>query len=699
MSRVVRIAFFGLLIPVAFLLVAGKTLFNAVAAEPPRTPTSASLALQTMLRGLEQAHYEPLGLNDNFSQRVYKLYIERLDPSKRFFTSSDIDQLEVFKNQLDEQLPQGDLSFGLKASQLFSARIEDAQRFSNEILAKPFDFNVNESVILDGEKTTHPKSAAEMKETWRKYLKYQTLQRFVELSDRQDTILAKKDSVITPKSMAQLEEAARQKVKKSNDELFKNLKEFDEMDRLNMLLSAVANAYDPHTDYLAPKDKANFDIQLTGSFEGIGATLARRDGRIRVEALTPGGPAAKQGDLKPSDVLLQIAQGKGPSVDITEMEVDDAVQLIRGKKGTVATLTVQKPDGSQKVISITRDVVVIEETYAQGGMLDGKVGYIRLPVFYDDFNKTGSGRSSAEDVKKEIAKLKAAGAKGMVLDLRDNGGGSLNDAVKLAGLFISEGPIVQVKSAEGRIQPLPDVDSRVQWDGPLVVLINEFSASASEIVAAAIQDYKRGIIMGSKQSFGKGTVQQFADLDDFVRSNDDLKPLGNVKLTLQKFYRISGGTTQLKGVSSDIVLPDIYDYVPLGERDENYPLAYDEIPKASYAVWTGAMPNLSKSRSEVQKRTASSDVYTLIRQEAERQRDQFKRVSYSLKLSDYKNEMKQNSERSARFKQLEKLATPIKLTYPGTEMSEKNKDRLEDLAKRLERDPYLAEAVSVVVSR
>lgn len=358
----------------------------------------------------------------------------------------------------------------------------------------------------------------------------------------------------------------------------------DKRDKISFYVNAISELYDPHTNYYPPEDKANFDISMTGKLEGIGATLSERDGYIKVERIVPGSASYRQGELKAGDLIIKVAQGAAEPVDVVDMKLDDAIQLIRGKKGTEVRLTVKKPDGSIKVIPIIREVVVIEESYARSAIIDfegKKIGIIQLPSFYADFSERGRGRHSSEDVYMELLKLKEAGVEGVMLDLRNNGGGSLADAIDMGGLFIKDGPIVQVREPRGGVDAPGDPDPNIVYDGPLLILTNAYSASASEILAAAMQDYKRALIVGSKSTFGKGTVQTFIPIGG-GSSTDFPKGYGQLKVTIQKFYRINGGTTQLNGVTPDVIIPDIYDGIPQGEQEMKHHLAYDKIKPAAY---------------------------------------------------------------------------------------------------------------------
>ena len=367
------------------------------------------------------------------------------------------------------------------------------------------------------------------------------------------------------------------------DDYFSFVKDLDREDWFSIYLNVIAERFDPHTSYFAPEEKEKFDVSMSGKFFGIGARLQKKNDYVEITELISGGPAWRNKELEAGDLILKVAQGNGQPVDIGGMKLDEVVKKIKGPKGTEVRLTVKKVDGSVKVIKIVREEVEIEETYAKSSVVnkDGNLfGVIYLPKFYIDFENKDS-RDAAKDVALEVDRLKKQGVQGIALDLRDNGGGSLKTVIDIAGLFIEKGPVVQVKSAGKSKEVLSDTDSKIQWDGPLVIMINNFSASASEILAAAIQDYNRGIIIGSTQSYGKGTVQNVIDLNQFVRNNS-MGDLGAFKMTTQKFYRINGGSTQLKGVSSDDVMPDKYSYIKIGERDADNAMPWDKIDPAPY---------------------------------------------------------------------------------------------------------------------
>ena len=470
-----------------------------------------------------------------------------------------------------------------------------------------------------------------------------------------------------------------------------------------MYANTIANTYDPHTEYFAPKAKEDFDYEMTGRFEGIGATLREKDGLIYVDEIIPGSASARQGDLKKGDALLRVAQGPAEPVSIEGWRTAKAVTLIRGKKGSEVRLTVKKPDGSTKIIPIIRDVVVVDEKYAQSSVITDKgqkIGYLRLPGFYADFNDNG-GRSSSDDVKKELAKLNAEGVKGVIMDLRFNGGGSLTDAVSMAGLFMESGPMVQVRDGQGRTQVLTDNDPRVQYSGPLVLLVNKYSASASEILAAAIQDYKRGVIMGSTSTYGKGTVQRIFDLDDALPAElNSIKPIGSLKLTTQKFYRVNGGSTQFKGVVSDIVVPDLYSYLDQGEKESDYPLKWDEIQPARYRPWSAA-PAIEKLRANSKARVASNSSFKVMDEMVKSMRKRKDESTVSLKLATYRTDQQVSKAISDRYDAAQKTATGLAFSPLAADVRALGGDtvklnRAARVTKSLKKDITIGEAVAVI---
>lgn len=659
------------------------------------------ILIKALMQGLNSGHYQPEKVDDNFSKKVFNLYLQRLDYNKKFLLESDVQQLRQYETAIDDELRQGSFKFFDLSADLIEQRMKESQAYYKEILAKPFDFTVEEQIELDGEKLPFAKTKEELKEAWRKQLKYQILVRLVSMQEDQQKAL-EKDPKAKQKTFEELEKEAREKVNKTYEDLYQRLAQINRDDRRATYINAVTNVYDPHTGYFPPKAKADFDINFTGRLEGIGASLQEKDGQIRVMEIVPGSPSYLQGELKPGDVIQKVAQASEDPVLVEGMRIDDAIQLIRGKKGTEVRLTVKKPDGSTKVIPIIRDVIVFEETYAQSALIEDKdkIGYIKLPGFYADFENK-NGRFSGADVKQEVEKLKSAGMKGLILDLRNNGGGSLADAVEMAGLFIEQGPVVQVKTASGKAVVLDDRDTQVQYGGPLVIMVNSNSASASEILAAAMQDYKRAVIVGSP-TFGKGTVQQFFELDEALPAQfNPYKPFGALKLTTQKFYRINGGTTQLRGVMPDVNLPDAYAYLEFGEKEQDYALPFDEIAPAKYKSWNGGKLNVAQVKTNSQKRVAKNESFQLIKQSAERLKKQADNTTRSLQIEKYKAEEKKAEAEAKRLEEAQKQLPVLNVKRLQQDLQALGSDtaklaRNKEFIKSLEQDVYLEEAVAII---
>jgi len=557
---------------------------------------------------LKDEHYSPKPLDDAFSKLVFKKYLDELDNDKTLFLQSDIAELKKFETTIDDEIKGDmDIAFTPAVNAIYAKRIPEVVAIYKDILSKPFDFTVNETLVTDVEKQNYATTLEERKEKWRKRLKYISLERYVELLDQREK--SKVDS-ISKKTDTELEVEARSKVLKGTDRMYDRIRlKLTEDERFNMFINTITNLMDPHTDYFPPVEKRAFDEQMSGRFYGIGAQLQEQDGIIKITSLIPGGPAWKSGELMVNDIIVKVGQGgKDEMVDITGFDVTDAVKLIRGNKGTEVKLTIKKSDGTTKTITLQRDEIVQDETFARSVVVkkgDKKIGVISLPDFYADFERPNGARCS-EDVAKEIIKLKEAKVDGIIMDLRFNGGGSLYEVIQMVGLFIKKGPVVQVKSRNGQVIPMDDKDATQLYDGPLAVMVNETSASASEIFAAAIQDYKRGIIVGSTSTYGKGTVQKNVPLGKPLDFFSGRTEFGAVKLTFQKFYRVNGGSTQLRGVSSDIVLPDPYDYIKIREKDNASALPWDDIKKADAELYNGYDDLIKEENAKVKNNPALS---------------------------------------------------------------------------------------------
>ncbi|WP_460610219.1 carboxy terminal-processing peptidase [Hymenobacter terrigena] len=710
-----KVGLYAFLVAAVFVLASYRLFRRADSAAPSKD----QVLIGTMLQGLSAAHYQPEKVDDAFSKRVFDLYLKHLDYRKQFLLASDVDQLRRYQTQIDDEVKNGTHEFLDLSTKLMAERTKEMQSLYREILAKPFDFTVDETFQTDFEKAPFPADKAAQRELWRKLLKYETLSRVSEMMEAQDKAKQAQPSGATAapaaadasaptaaepvRTPAQMEAEARKRVLKYYDDQFDELNDVDANERLATFANTIANTYDPHTEYFAPKAKEDFDYEMTGRFEGIGATLREKDGLIYIEEIMPGSASARQGDLKKGDAILRVAQGAAEPVSIEGWHTTKAVTLIRGKKGSEVRLTVKKPDGSTKIIPIIRDIVVVEDKYAQSSIITDKgqkIGYLRLPGFYADFNDNG-GRSSSDDVKKELAKLNAEGVKGIVMDLRFNGGGSLSDAVSMAGLFMPSGPMVQVRDGQGHTQVLTDNDPRVQYSGPLVLLVNKYSASASEILAAAIQDYHRGVIMGSTSTYGKGTVQRIFDLDEALPSElNNVKPIGSLKLTTQKFYRVNGGSTQFKGVASDIVVPDLYSYLDEGEKESDYPLKWDEIQPARYRTWDAA-PSLDKLRASSKARIATNPSFKVMDEMVKSMRKRKDETTVSLKLSAYRAEQQESKAISDRYEAAQKTNTALAFSPLTADVRAVGGDtvkvnRAARFTKSLKKDITIGEAVAVI---
>lgn len=626
----------------AVLLLSALFAFRTDVSEQEKSKVLVDLIYQ----GLNFSHFSSIELSDQFSQQAFDLYVDRLDFGKRFLLQSDVDEFKKYRNRVDNEIQLRTTMLLEESVDTLSRRIDFVESFYEEMLKAPFDFFQNESIEVDAEKRNYPANQGELKELWRLIFKYQVLTRIIEQETLQSDSLTS-----SQKSFAELEADAREKVLKNTQDWFKRMKEIRFDDHRALYLNAILNVVDPHTSYFPPEDKEDFDISMSGQFEGIGATLSVKDGVITVAAIVPGSASDRQGDLEVEDKILKVAQGSLDPVDVVDMPLDKAVRLIRGKKGTEVRLTVRKPDNTLKVIPIIRDVVIIEETYAKSLILekDKKIGYIKLPKFYADFTKTGA-KSSSEDIKSEILKLQSEGIEGLIIDLRNNGGGSLQDVVDIAGYFIETGPVVQVKSRGQKPLILDDRNPEILYDGPLSILVNDYSASASEILAAALQDYQRAIILGSKSTFGKGTVQKMIELDRVLPYElRSMQPIGALKMTIQKFYRINGSTTQLNGVVPDIIFPDANKYREVGEKELEHPLPFDEIPSASYSVWNKKQiqNKILKLEAESRKRIAQSEAFNLIETNAQilqrRENESLVDLNYE-KYKAYKEQITKESE-------------------------------------------------------
>ena len=659
---------------------------------------------------LSYLHYSPKTINDAYSQEVYKHYFEMVDASKRYFLQSDMDEFAKHKMKLDDYLNQGNLTFYKLTIDRLYQRVDEIDKITQDILSKPINLDEDETLVLEPKIKNNAKNNAELAAEWKKYIKYNILQEMESLTAKEAMQKEKKDSVqkfnlkdtikleiLTPE---QKRIKATTEVKDLVTDTFRRFKKRNKMDWFTVYMNAYTEVFDPHTNYYSPKNKEDFDTQFKGKVIGIGAIIQEKRGYLYLGALTIGAPAWKSKQLSDGDKILKVrSKPNEDAVNVVGMLSDEAVRLIRGEKGTKVTLTVEKKDKTIKEVTMIREEVAIEDTFARSIIVNGadgkKYGFINLPSFNADFEDP-SGRNASDDIKNELVKLKAQNVQGIILDLRNNGGGSLTEVGDIMGLFMNTGPYVQVKDGNGKIQTLKNKQSAPIWTGPLVIMQNELSASASEILAGAIQDYGRGLVIGSPQSFGKGTVQTFVDLNRFLQTSDDF---GSLKLTIQKFYRITGESTQRKGIESDIKMKDFYTYSEIGERYDDYALAWDKIPAVPYTPLNTV--SISSLQKGLEARLQNNKNYQLMQESALWKENLDKEESISLNQSKFNEVMKTRKAQIEKFKALDKYNNGLKFILNTDEVEREKKDeafqkKTQNWTKNLQRDLYLLEAMNVI---
>ncbi|MGK0127821.1 MAG: carboxyl-terminal processing protease, partial [Candidatus Azotimanducaceae bacterium] len=736
-----------------------------------KTTEKDKVLISILKYSLTTNHYQPQEINDDFSIKIFNDFIEGLDPTKRYFLQSDIEEFAQYKTDIDNQIMKEDISFFNLVNNRFLERVENIKSYYKELLNSPYDFTIDEALDTNYDDTVFAKNKDELYETWRKHLKFSTLSRLHDkLSETKDNstfekklrddllnntsknLLSTKNDVLqiqkilvannfylgnsgankdgvdgiagsltykglqqykkkfindkvqnivnsSSKDFAQLEIEARESTLKNYDDFYERLGDFDHTDWFATYLNSITQAFDPHTTYLPPRLKKDFDESISGKLEGIGAQLSYKNDYTKVARLISGGPAWRAGELEVGDIILKVAQGDGEPLDIVGMRLRNAIEFIKGKKGTEVQLTLKKIDGSIQVISIIRDIVELEDTFVKSSIIekDGKkFGVINLPKFYIDFNDR-KARNCAKDMAIEIERLKKENIDGVLIDLRNNGGGSLPAVVEMAGLFIKDGPIVQVKYKGEKPIVQKDRDRSILWNGPMVVLTNEFSASASEIFAAALQDYKRAVIIGSKQTYGKGTVQSSMNLNRYYNYDSDL---GGLNLTIQKFYRINGGSTQLEGVKPDIILPSRYRYMDIGEKDYDNPLSWDQIPKANYDTWDN-YSNLDNVVSRSVERINNKPQFLLIEKNAKWLKKAQEDTTIYLNYDVYKSDIDDHALESKEYESLSKYSNNLTFNSPKYELPLIKKDSVLGVKrtawhKNLSKDIYIEEGLNVL---
>ena len=681
----------------SFVLVLG--IFLSFSIHKETNPNKDRLLLELVSYVLERGHYNPRQIDDNFSKNVFNSYIKGLDNQRRFFLQSDIDNFSKYKERIDDLIKNSDTSFfDLTVEKLFQ-RIAQVESFYKELLDKPFDFSKQEYINLDFDNLSYVRTLNDLKKRWRMRFKLSTLQIYFDKKQEENDKKEKDNSYIIRSDLI-LEKEARESVAENLNIFFDNVSQLDRNDWFTVFVNSIALEFDPHTTYYAPQEKDRFDTRISGKFEGIGARLQRKNEQVHIIEIIPGGPVWRDNLLKVGEIILKVAQKDQEPIEIGNMRLDDAVNLIKGPKGTKVYLTVKRVDGIIEEVEIVRDVVELEESYAKSSLIikDNKTyGLIELPQFYIDFDDY-SNRNAATDVKNEINQLKEKNVQGIIIDLRNNGGGSLKTVVDITGYFIKDGPVVQVKSTGGRKEILRDTDSSIIWEGPLVILVNEFSASASEILAAALQDYKRAIVLGSKQTFGKGTVQNMVDLNRII-SGSTYGDLGAVKLTTDKFYRINGGSTQLEGVKSDVVILDRYSYIDLGEKDQENPLTWDYIEPTSYDSWHKEI-DYKYMLERSKKRMNSSQYISLIDEQAKWVKQKQDEYDYTLNYNNLYKEKEFEKEKINKFKKLSEFQSNLQFQWlpePGKKsFNEEVTLRRDRWIKSLKSDFYIDEATNIL---
>lgn len=685
----------------------------------PNLKYSKEVILGGILQGsLQNWHFTKKKIDDELSENAFKLFLERIDFGKQFLLKKDVEKLEAFEDKFDDELESGKLEVVQLSGEIMKKRIKEVNEIVKGFVAKPFDYEKDEKFETDPDKREFASSSKELKERWRKTLKYDVMSQYLDLVDEQNgegkdkdkkkknkkkEKSAKKAKAADVKKLSdkELEAKARDKVAKRYEKIFKRLSEEKSNDKLDKFYNSITRVFDPHTHYLIPEEKEDFDIDMSGKLEGIGALLREEGSYIKVERIIPGSASWKGKELEAEDIILAVGQDDEEPVDIVDMSIRDAVNLIRGPKGSVVKLTVKKPSGNVQVIAITRDEVVIEESYVKGSILTHKdmgwkIGYIKVPKFYRDF-EDDAGRNSSDDVKAVLEKLnKQEKLAGAILDLRNNGGGALKDATLMSGLFIKKGPIVQVKSSDGTKEVKADTDGKVYFDKPLIVLVNRFSASASEIVAAAMQDYGRAVVVGaSEQTHGKGTVQAVLDLDGYAGPIGKVySPLGALKITIQMFYRVNGGSTQFKGVVPDIALPDRYSYLESGEQSLDYAIPYQKTEAVPFEKWNKKL-KIAELKKKSAKRVAVSKPFKKIEESVKWYTQRREDTQRNLKLNTLKEFRKETRKKAEEF-ELDHENEKISVQALDQVKGDAAKETQEEFSKSLRTDPVIEETLYIM---
>lgn len=660
------------------------------------------LVIQLITYVLDQAHYLDKEIDDEFSKKVFDTFFENLDPFKRYFYASDIQDFSDYKYTIDDAFKNSDIEFFNLVYARFKQRIDESEFIYKNILSKPFDFSKDEVCECDFETLGFVNSRDELIDRWRKLLKIYVIENYhdeINNDERQE----KKNSDFISRSNDMIEKEIRLRLLESMDENFRIIsKELKRSDWFSVYINSFVSQYDPNTSYLDPDSKDRFDIDMSGNYAGIGARLQKKIDKVEITELISGGPAWRDNILEKGDAILKVRQdNEDEAVSILEMRLSEAVKLIKGDKGTKVHLTVKKMDGSISEVTVKRDIVLLEETYIKSSLVTkdkNNYGIINIPKFYIDFDNQNN-RDAAKDLKKEIIRMKDAGVKGLIIDLRNNGGGALKTVVDMAGMFIKSGPVVQVKYFDKERQILSDRDRSILWTGPLVILVNEGSASASEILAAAMQDYERAIIIGGNQTWGKGTVQNVFPLNRMVRGNTN-GDLGALRYTTQKYYRINGGSVQLEGVKSDINIPYKYKYLDFGEKDAPNPLQWDEIDDVDFNKWVSNFDFDSAINKSII-RMNENEYLSLVEENAKWIKSVRDDKIINLNYIKYKSQIEQNAKKTDKFKALNDYSSDYSFKSLQYEIDLIDNDSVLGIKrdrwhKSMNNDIYIDEALNVL---
>ena len=666
------------------------------------TSDKDNLVIQLITYVLDQAHYLDKEINDEFSEKVFNTFLENLDPFKRYFYSSDIKDFSAYKYSIDDAFKNPNLEFFDLVYERYSKRMSESEEIFKEILSQPFDFSKDEVCECDFEVLDYVQNKDELYNRWRKLLKIYVIENYHD-EIKLDLKKQEEDIEFNLRTLAEIEKETRDALSVTMNDNYRFItQEIQRRDWLSVYINSFVSQYDPNTSYLDPESKDRFDVDMSGNYAGIGARLQKKIDKVEITEVISGGPAWRDNILEKGDAILKVRQDdENEAVSILEMRLSEAVKLIKGDKGTKVHLTIKKVDGSINEVTVKRDIVLLEETYIKSSIVekgDNFYGVINIPKFYIDFDNQ-SNRDAAKDLRTEIIRLKEEGVKGLVIDLRNNGGGALKTVVDMAGMFIKSGPVVQVKYFDKEKQVLSDRDRSILWTGPLVILVNEGSASASEILAAAMQDYKRAIIIGGNQTWGKGTVQNVFPLNRMVRGNTN-GDLGALRYTTQKYYRINGGSVQLEGVKSDINVPYRYKYLDFGEKDSENPLQWDEIDDVDYTKWQSNF-DFEEAIEKSKIRMTDNEYLNLVEENAKWIKSIRDDKVINLNYEKFKEELENNSLKTEKFKSLNDYSLDYKFKSLPYELDLIKKDSVlgikrERWHKSLNKDFYIDEALNVL---